>query len=303
MKKIYTILVALAVAVGAYAQEEESGVSFAHEYGMTLQTTYLWRGQFLGGLTFEPDVCIGYDGEKTSLRVGACADLSASDWKFVKGKEWYPDGFGGEVNPNTYFNPELDLYANFSFLGVGVNFTHYQYWDYTKSGKYEPWHQGEVGIGYDFSYFFEKVNLHINWYTILYGTDHNYEYEELPAEQQTDGVLFEETSAKRAYSSYLEVGYMQPLPLDMSLALNVGMSPWRSDDVYMNTKFAVVNVHLRYEKCWSIENICDLTLFAETAVNPDMLSRDKHTAYVNAAGAEKVCNQSWIGNIGFSVWF
>ena len=306
MKQWYLFALALVVSASLMAQEveqnqveqtlaeqeqDESGVHFAHEFGLTLQSTYLWRGQYLGGLTFEPEVAIGYDGEKTDLRIGACADLGASDWKFKSGQEWLDE----ETNPNTYFNPELDLYADFNFFGVNVNFTHYQYWFYNQDKTYSPWHQGEVGIGYDFSYFFEKVPLHINWYTLVYGDDYNYSTEE-----DEDGEEIEKQ--ERAYSSYLEIGYTQPLPYDMSIGVNIGMSPWKSDN-YLNEKFAVVNLSARFEKTWTIEDVCELTLFAEGSINPDLMSRDKNSVYVNKAGAEKNCAQSLNGNIGFSVWF
>ena len=74
-------------------------VEFAYEAGAEVVSAYLWRGLYNGGLSLQPDLEIGYDGEHSSLRVGVWGSVGASDWKFVKNLPTLLDG----SNPNTGF--------------------------------------------------------------------------------------------------------------------------------------------------------------------------------------------------------
>lgn len=78
MKKIYLSVVLFLSTVAVMA--EKPSVEFAYDAGAEVVSAYLWRGQYNGGLSFQPDLEIGYDGEHTSLRVGAWASLGATDW-------------------------------------------------------------------------------------------------------------------------------------------------------------------------------------------------------------------------------
>ena len=94
MKK--TLLIVGLVIISMVAKAE---VEFAYEAGAELVSAYLWRGQYNGGLSFQPDVEIGYDGEHTSLRVGAWASLGATDWKFQTGLDKDEEGNETIYNP------------------------------------------------------------------------------------------------------------------------------------------------------------------------------------------------------------
>ena len=78
-------------------------VEFAWNVSADLASSYLWRGQYLGGLSFQPEVSIGFEGEHTSLSVGAWGNVGMSDWKFKK----------NSANPaeNSYFVPEAEALA------------------------------------------------------------------------------------------------------------------------------------------------------------------------------------------------
>ena len=97
--------------------------------------------------------------------------------------------------------------------------------------------------GYDFG---ELLNfpLYVNWYTCvgLPNSEKNvdYNYDETITETETGEEEVVETQ-KRAWSSYLEIGYKHTVPYDITLDGRIGMSPWRSDDTYLNTKFAVAS--------------------------------------------------------------
>ena len=81
MKKCTLIMALVAMLV----VPEMQAVEFAYDAGAELVSAYIWRGQYNGGLSFQPDVEIGYDGDLTSLRFGVWGSVGASDWAFRKG--------------------------------------------------------------------------------------------------------------------------------------------------------------------------------------------------------------------------
>jgi len=284
MKKTCTLLVVLAAML---VSPELKAVEFAYDAGAEVVSSYMWRGLYNGGLSFQPDVEIGYDGDLTSLRVGAWGSIGASDWKFQKGLPETEDG-----NPNTYFIPEVDIMINFSIAGLKLGATHYYYFGgspFFNWGKFDPVEgsagtsQTEVSIGYDFS---EKCDfpLTLTWNTMVAGDDL---------------IEDEEGLKKRAFSSYFEARYDQPLPFDITLSVAVGFSPWASN-VYGNEKFAVTNIFARLGKEWEFD-VCTLDLFAQGSINTDRIN--KENAFISAAGDDKLYNQKLNGCIGLGVWF
>ena len=290
MKRIFTFVAVLVAAV-VTAQAE---VEFAYDAGAEIVSSYIWRGQYNGALSFQPDLEIGYDGEYTSLRIGAWGSVGASDWKFAKGLAHYIED-GTEINPNTRFMPELDIVGRFSFFGASVGFNHYYYCDGTSFFNWKSAAEidalgststTEVWAGYNFSHQFgDKVGLYINWYTTVAGADL---------------VTDENGDPKRAWSSYLEVGYSYTFEdLGLTLGAQVGMSPWESP-MYGNSKFAVTNVSLKLDKEWEIGPLT-LDLFAQASVNPDGI--DKDNWFIWKAGDEKLYLQKLNGAIGLGFWF
>jgi len=257
MKKIVIIAGLLTLSLVAKA-----AVEFAYEAGAELVSAYLWRGQYTGGLSFQPDVEVGYDGEHTSLRAGAWATLGATDWKFQSGldkDEYY--------NPNTYFMPELDVMAKFSFYGVNVGLTHYQYFLPEAKDNY----QTEVSLGYNFEDEL-AFPFSITWNTMVVGDED--------------------------YSSYLELAYTHTFKYDIALGGTIGISPWASL-VYLNEGFNVVCLSLRLEKSWQWD-ACSLSLFAQGSLNPSL---ESEKVYINAAGDDKLYCQPLNGALGVGIWF
>ena len=291
MKRVL-VLVAAFMAVVASAKAE---VEFAYEAGAEIVSAYIWRGQYNGGLSFQPEVLIGYDGEHTAFRIGAWSSLGASDWMFRKDQ--------GDGTAFIRFMPELDIIGSFSLFGLSVGFNHYYYCDGTNFFNWKPVaeiaEQGgtsttEVWAGYNFSHFFGgKAGAYINWYTTVAGGD----------------LLYEETTgeARRAWSSYLEVGYDYTFEsVGITLGAQVGMSPWKSD-LYGNSKFAVVNVSASIHKEWEFEHVT-LDLFGTGSINPDGMVTDPKDPDYNvvlwkAAGDDKLYWQKLNGTIGLGIWF
>lgn len=69
MKRIYGLMIMVLATSMVMAHEDEGGVHFAYDAGAELVSAYIWRGQYNGGLSFQPDLEIGYDGDISSAPV------------------------------------------------------------------------------------------------------------------------------------------------------------------------------------------------------------------------------------------
>ena len=81
MKRFITMFVAAMAAV-VMAKAE---VEFAYEAGADIVSSYIWRGQYNGGLSLQPEGLVGFDANDGALsfRAGVWASIGASDWKFM----------------------------------------------------------------------------------------------------------------------------------------------------------------------------------------------------------------------------
>lgn len=126
------------------AAESESLWSFSA--GADLVSSYLWRGQYNAGASFQPSVGV------------SCGPVSLAAWG--------SSDFSGD-------NKEVDLTLSFANGGFNAALTDYFYpgeggffeWDETKTC-----HQLELAVGYDFGEKTE-VPLSLLWGTMLAGDD------------------------------------------------------------------------------------------------------------------------------------
>lgn len=291
MKKVLVLVAAMMVVVLSAKAE----VEFAYEAGAEIVSAYIWRGQYNGGLSFQPEALVGFNAEDEAIqfRLGAWANLGASDWKFKKDRN---DG-----EEYTRFMPEVDVIASIYLYGASVGFNHYYYCDGSNFFSWKETNQNiidentsttEVWAGFNFSHFFgDKAGAYINWYTTIAGND----YIAPTANDLAHGLL-----AHRAFSSYLEVGYDYTWEdLGLTVCAQVGMSPWESP-LYGNEKFAVTNISLKVDKEWDFD-VCTLNLFAQGSLNPDGIN--KENVFVKGAGYDKLYNQKLNGVIGLGIWF
>jgi hypothetical protein len=118
------------------------------------------------------------------------------------------------------------------------------------------------------------------------------------------GVLNINGSAKNG----IKTGDDSSLIIDggVTVGAQVGMSPWRSDNMYSNEKFAVTNISLKIDKEWEFDHF-SLNLFAQGSLNPNGLVTDKnleeYNIYINKAGDEKLYLQKLNGVVGLGIWF
>lgn len=288
MKKVLVLCAAvMAVVLSAKAE-----VEFAYEAGAELVSAYIWRGQYNGGLSFQPEGLVGFDANDGAIqfRAGVWATVGASDWKFQKGL----NSLDPDYNPNTYFVPEVDFIASISAYGASLGYNAYYYCNDGSD------HTSELWVGYNFGHFFgEYAGAYVNWYTTVGGGG------DLKAETDPAKILAGLTE-RQAYSTYIELGYDYTFEdLGLTIGAQVGLSPWESP-IYGNDKFACTNVSLKIDKEWEFDK-CSLNLFASGSINPDGLVTDKSDAdynvFINAAGDDKLYNQKLNGFIGLGIWF
>lgn len=295
MKKVLVTLTALVAVV----LSAKAGVDFAYDAGAEVVSSYIWRGQYNGGMSFQPDVEIGFDAmdEQIQFRIGAWANIGASDNMFKKGAATYTDPESGdEINPNTCFMPELDIIGSLSLYGLSLGFNHYYYFGGSNFFSWRPVAEldgsdntstTEVWAGYNFGGLHDASGVYLNWYTTVAGQD----------------LVYDANTGdpKRAWSSYLEVGYDYTFEnIGLTLGAVVGMSPWESP-LYGNEKFAVTNISLKIDKEWEFDHVT-LDLFAQGILNPDGVNKD-NAVLPKAAGDEKLYNQKLNGVIGLGIWF
>ena len=268
----------MAVVLSAKAE-----VEFAYEAGADLVSAYLWRGQYNGGLSFQPEGLVGFDANDGNIefRAGVWANIGASDWMFKKDGLVIPDVY----NPNTQFMPEVDFIASVTAYGASLGYNAYYYCNDGSN------HTSELWVGYNFSHFFgEYAGAYINWYTTIAGG----------GDLKSAATLLDPFAEVQAFSTYIELGYDYTFEdYGLTLGAQVGLSPWESP-IYGNDKFACTNLSLKVNKEWEFEYLT-LDLYAVGSLNPDGINKDN--VYISAAGDDKLYNQKLNGCIGVGVWF
>ena len=207
MKRIFTIVVALCVALPMLAaepatftanqpmanpqsvvdeEEDNDKWEFWWEAGFDLASNYMWRGydqSYTGNMfdpSFQPSLTLGYG--KFYINLWGNASL-LSDYKEF-------DMFLGFDHEN------LSVTIYDVFCGVGADFGAQSF--FAKEAHHLP-----ATIDYT---FFDRLRLH--WATtFLHAADR------LP-------------NGKRAFSSYFEVGYTQPFGEVMDMEIIAGAAPW-----------------------------------------------------------------------------
>ena len=220
-------------------------VGLMYGFNFDVISNYIWRGFYVGSLGFQTDATIGYGG----LYMNMWWNIDATDWKFKA------------------LNPEVDFSIGFSRWGLNIYFIHMYYFDYYTDGKMSRFFDfgnhgpGEGGttsewrISYRVS---DNLPLSILLCTRTFGRDGYYQNGEL----------------KRAYSSYIELGYDFKLPYDLCLAARLGMTPWTSCYTGFQGTFAVCNISARLNWTYELSSHWNVCPFAHLMLNPYDLSHD-----------------------------
>jgi hypothetical protein len=211
-----------------YASEK---VGLTYGVSATVQNAYIWRGLRAGGMNMQIDANVGYGG----LYADMWWNLGATDWSFTK------------------FQPEVDLTVGFNRWGLNVYLLYIHNFNcgLFDGGNYvDKGNRLELNARYTVS---KTVPLTFVWATRV---------------AASDGYTNAAGKTARAYSSYAEINYNQPLPYGLSIYTAVGITPWRSCYTGYEKNFAVNNVEMRLRKDWTVHKHLGMMLMGQICVNP-----------------------------------
>ena len=243
--------------------------------GATMTSNYIWRGLYCGGPSLQLDATIGYAGFYANM----WWNVGATDWTF------------------TGFNPEVDLMIGFSRWGLNINYLHCFYFDQYSDGTPTRFFDfknyprggggttGEWRISYRVS---DKIPLNCLVAFRTFGRDGYYEDPSLQFSERPMGYSLEEKGElKRAYSTYIELGYDFDLTQDWLLAARVGVTPAKSLYTRFQGDFAVTMLQLKLTKTWTLDYGA-MTAFANLMLQPWQVTRDNLIRPIDEAGNQKL---------------
>jgi hypothetical protein len=253
--------------------KQESGFTWSASAVVT--SNYIWRGLYCGGPSLQLDATVGYAGFYANM----WWNVGATDWAF------------------TGFNPEVDVTIGFSRWGLNVNYIHCFYFDKYPDGTPSRFFDfnnhprggggttGEWRISYRVS---DRIPLSFLVAFRTFGRDgyyvdvNNGEYVPLG-----DVTNLDDVTLKRAYSTYIELGYDFDLTHDWMLAARVGMTPAKSLYTGFQGNFAVTLVGLKLTKSWPLKYGA-LNTFANVMLQPWQVTKDNLIRPINEAGNQKL---------------
>ena len=240
MKKLLTSILAIAAtacSMQAMAQDEEGGFEFGAS--LDYQTRYLWRGSVSCNGNMQADVNASFGG------------FFADVWGMTDFKK-------GSYS-------EIDITLGYSYSAFSLSLTAYcwtsESFDETtfesKSefkyfDKYKETHYLELGLGVDFSEWFENVGLAFSANTMIAGASRN-------------------EDDKNTFSTFLGLDYEYGLLDDaLTLGAGVGSSIENSGDwnFYSEDGFKVIDLHLNAGYDFSINDMFSIGLNAMFMYNP-----------------------------------
>jgi hypothetical protein len=264
-------------------------IGFSWNVNATLTSNYLWRGLYCGGPSVQLDATVGYGGFYANM----WWNVGATEWSF------------------TGFNPEVDVMIGFSRWGLNINYLHCFYFDQYSDGSPTRFFDfsnhprggggttGEWRISYRVS---DRLPLSVLVACRTFSRDGYYasavEKAGYPMGVAPGDDVY--VYLKRAYSTYIELGYDFDLTQDWWLAARVGVTPWKSLYTRYQGDFAVTMVQLKLTKTWNIrlggerleakgDGKCGkVTAFANVMLQPWQVTKDNLIKAITEAGDQKL---------------
>lgn len=249
-------------AISLCAQNTDS--RFDWSASAAINSNYIWRGLYCGGLSFQADATVSYAG----IFANMWWNVGATDWTFQ------------------HLNPEVDLSIGFSRWGLSVYYIHMYYFDHYADGtrsrffdmhNYVPGGGGTTGewrIAYRIS---DKIPLSMLLATRTFGRD---------------GYIDQQGNLRRAYSTYIELGYDFTWGKNWLLATRLGMTPAKSLYTAYQGNFAICHIGLNLQKTWSFPTSSklssNLTAFANLMLNPYQVNKNNLILPIEQAGNQKL---------------
>ena len=110
-------------------------------------------------------------------------------------------------------------------------------------------------------YTFPKIPLSLFWGTYIYGADGYSRSKKGPEPEDDDDV-------KRAYSTFIQVGYEFELPQEIALETKVAITPWKSFYTNYEGNFACAYIGLLLSRTWELNDHVSLRPNLEVCLNP-----------------------------------
>lgn len=275
IKKSILLVIVLAICVLPISANTENKKESLFDWSAnaTLASNYIWRGLYCGGPSLQMDATVSYAGVFANM----WWNVGATDWTFAK------------------FNPEVDISIGFSRWGWSVYYIHCFYFDQYPDGSSSRFFDfgnhprggggttGEWRISYTHAIPIRKgYDGRVTGLVALRTFGRDGYYAEVKGE---NGEV--KTELKRAYSTYIEVGYDQSLGQDWTLAARLGITPAKSLYTGFEGDFAVTLVGLKLSKVWQWE-LVSLTGFAHVMLQPWQVTKENVIMPIEQAGSQKL---------------
>ena len=237
-------------------------VGFSWSVNATLTSNYLWRGLYCGGPSLQADATVGYGGFFANM----WWNVGATDWTF------------------TAFNPELDLSIGFSRWGLSVYYIHCFYFD--------TYQDGTPSKLFDFKNYPRGGGGATGEWRVAYRVSDRLPLSCLIGVRtfSRDGYMVD-GELKRAYSTYIELGYDFALGENWQLDARVGMTPAKSLYTGFEGDFAVTLVGLKLHKTWEAKGErlkASVKGFAHVMLQPWQVTKDNLIRPIAEAGDQKL---------------
>ena len=238
---------------------------FSWSASALVTSNYIWRGLYVGGPSVQLDATVSYAGFFANM----WWNIGATDWTF------------------TGLNPEVDVMIGFSRWGLNINYLHCFYFDKYPDGTSSRFFDfrnhprggggttGEWRISYRVS---NKIPLSCLVAFRTFGRDGYY----VGSVDETADL-----ELKRAYSTYIELGYDFDLGEDWILAARVGMTPAKSLYTGFKGNFAVMLTGVKLTKSWDL-TCGTMSAFAHVMLQPWNVNKNNLILPITAARGQKL---------------
>ena len=274
--RVFFVICLLQIPFLAKAEKESK---FSWSASATMTSNYIWRGLYCGGPSLQLDATVDYAGFYANM----WWNIGTTDWTF------------------TEFNPEVDLQIGFSRWGLNINYLHCFYFDRYSDGSPTRFFDfknhprggggttGEWRVSYRVS---DQIPLSILVACRTFSRDGYYVsiadggYVDVSNMPVLTGVAL-----KRAYSTYIELGYDFDLTQNWLLAARVGVTPWKSLYTGFQGNFAVTMTQLKLTKTWEIRREArgaNVTAFANLMLQPWQVTKENLIRPIAEAGYQKL---------------
>ena len=259
LKKVCICLLVASMVMPMFGQvAEKQNKKFEWSANAMVTSNYIWRGLYCGGPSLQLDATVGYAGFYANM----WWNVGATDWTF------------------TALNPEVDVTIGFSRWGLNVNYIHCFYFD-----KYSD---GTPTRFFDFSNHPRGGGGTTGEWRVSYRVSDKIPLSCLVACRtfSRDGYV-ENGELKRAYSTYIELGYDFDLTQNWLLAARVGATPAKSLYTRFQGDFAVTMVQLKLTKTWQMDYVT-MTAFANMMLQPWQVTKDNLIKPIAETGDQKL---------------